>query len=104
VASFAADTNVPHAPIFFKHEGNRGLRVGDWKIVASGNQSPWELYDLATDRIEQHDLASAQPQRLAGLTQLWEQLDREYAKEGATGKPLPRKNNNSKAKAAAKKT
>ncbi|MCH5376466.1 MAG: arylsulfatase, partial [Planctomycetes bacterium] len=37
-------------PIFWEHEGNRAIRMGDWKLVAKGPNSPWELYDLAADR------------------------------------------------------
>ena len=35
-----------HDYLWWLHEGNRALRVGDWKIVAAGKDSPWELYDL----------------------------------------------------------
>src|SRR5688500_6044014 len=45
------------APIFFEHEGNRAVRDGKWKLVAKGEKSPWELYDIQADRSEMHDLA-----------------------------------------------
>ncbi|HEX3872377.1 MAG TPA: arylsulfatase, partial [Pirellulales bacterium] len=50
VPCFASDVRPPHEPFFFKHQHNRGLRAGDLKIVAAGDDSPWELYDLARDR------------------------------------------------------
>ena len=51
---------------------------GDWKLHKTRNKNGtdhWELYNLATDRAEEKDLASAEPERLkqmqAGL-QLWQ--------------------------------
>jgi arylsulfatase len=57
--------------IFWEHEGNRAVRVGDWKAVAKGADGAWELYDLSRDRIEQHDLADTHPDRLAALVAKW---------------------------------
>jgi len=34
--------------IYWEHEGNRAVRVGDWKLVAKGRNSKWELYNVAT--------------------------------------------------------
>lgn len=90
-ASFGKDVPLEHEPIFFKHMENRGLRVGNWKIVASGKDSPWELYDLARDRAESHDVAAKYPEKLADLSAKWSQLDAEYARQGATGSPLPQR-------------
>ena len=89
VPSFAKDVIVPRECLFFKHEGNRALRAGDWKIVASGPDAAWELYDLAGDRSETHDLAARYPDRVKELTALWARHDEEFRKQGATGKPLP---------------
>lgn len=90
VPAFAADVAIDRDFLFFKHEGNRGLRVGDWKIVAAGPSSPWELYDLAHDRAEDHDLAAREPGRVHDLAAIWTRADEEYQRQGATGKPLPR--------------
>ena len=46
---------------------NRAIRVGDWKLVAKGDNGPWELYDLKTDRCEQKNLAE-QNTRIAHAT------------------------------------
>jgi arylsulfatase len=58
------------APIFFEHESSRAVRAGDWKLVAVEGE-PWELYDMATDRGEMHDLASAYPGIVARLAAAW---------------------------------
>jgi arylsulfatase len=58
-------------PIFWEHEGNRALREGEWKIV-SKHPGEWELYNIAADRTEQHDLAASQPDRVRELATKWE--------------------------------
>ena len=72
VPAFAADAALARESLWWLHEGNRALRVGDWKIVAAGTNSAWELYDLKTDRAEMRNLASAQPDKLRELTAVWE--------------------------------
>jgi arylsulfatase len=58
-------------PLFWEHEGNRAIRVGDWKLV-SKHPGDWELYDIAADRTEQHNLAAQQPARVKELAAQWE--------------------------------
>ena len=57
--------------IYWEHEGNRAIRVGDWKLVAKSATGPWELYNIATDRSELHDLADDQPDRVKQLSGKW---------------------------------
>ncbi|EDY18204.1 sulfatase [Chthoniobacter flavus Ellin428] len=78
VPALAKDVTIPRQSIWWQHEGNRALRMGDWKIVASGEKSPWELYDLSKDRGEQNDLASSQPEKLKELVAEWEKETGEY--------------------------
>ena len=59
------------APIFWEHEGNRGGRLGKWKIV-SFNHKPWTLYDIENDRTEQLDLAKEHPEILKQLSTGWD--------------------------------
>lgn len=65
------------APIFFEHEGSRAVIDGRWKLVARapGPRAPnfrrWELYDIATDRTETHDIADANPAVATRLTTAW---------------------------------
>ena len=69
-AALRGEPHAPHPPLFWEHEGNRAVRVGNWKLVAEHNK-PWELYDLAADRSETHDLAKQLPEKV-------NELEREY--------------------------
>jgi arylsulfatase A-like enzyme len=80
VPAFAKDGTVPHESLWFLHESNRALRMGDWKIVASGKDSPWELYDLSKDRAESKDLAAANPAKLKQLADQWTRETADYRK------------------------
>lgn len=62
----------PHpAPIFWEHEGNRAVRLEQWKLVARDGEK-WELYDTAADRTEQKNLASAHPEKVKELSDLYD--------------------------------
>lgn len=91
VPLFASDSDTAHDAIFFKHIENRGLRLGDWKIVAAGKDAAWELYHLTEDRAESHNLADEHPEKLQELVAIWTARDAEYARQGASGKQTPEK-------------
>ncbi len=57
--------------LFWEHEGNAAVRVGDMKLVRAGRNGAWELYDLAKDRTEQNDLAAEQPAKRKELVAKW---------------------------------
>jgi arylsulfatase len=57
-------------PLFWEHEGNRAVRQGNFKLLAAHNE-PWQLYDLATDRTELHDLSKDDPRKVAELQKLY---------------------------------
>jgi len=63
--------SIPPRTLWWLHEGNRALRVGDWKLVAAKNQ-PWELYDLSVDRTEINDLAGKRPDKVLEMSALWQ--------------------------------
>ena len=68
---------------YFEMQGHRGIWADGWKAVAFHqygtrlDDDVWELYHLDEDFSECHDLAEAQPERLAALVDLfWEEADR----------------------------
>lgn len=71
LVSATPDTPAPR-DLFWEHEGNAALRRGEQKLVRTGRNGPWELYDLKADRTEQHDLAAAQPDKVKELAAAWQ--------------------------------
>ena len=74
------DGSIPRDDLWWLHEGNRALRVGDWKLVAAGTDAPWELYDLSRDRSEMHNLASERPEKVQELASRWQERVAEFTK------------------------
>ena len=65
--------------IGFDHQAAHALRQGDWKLVWPKRmpfEINWELYNLAEDRCEQHDLAKQHPERVQKMAQDWEEWAR----------------------------
>ena len=65
---------TPERGIPTAHEGARGYRLGDWKIVWGKRQAApvtWQLFDLSRDPSEQHDLAAQRPEKLKELADAW---------------------------------
>ena len=58
--------------LFWEHEGNAAVRVGDWKLVRRGAKGGWELYDMKADRTELHNLAASEPAKAGDLLARWE--------------------------------
>lgn len=73
VRSFSRDVGLDHDDLWWEHEGNRAIRVGDWKLVAAGKDRPWELFDLAHDRTETRDLAAERTGIVRELSDRWRQ-------------------------------
>jgi arylsulfatase A-like enzyme len=83
VPALTANRRIHHDSLWWLHEGNRALRVADWKIVAAkGN--PWELYDLESDRSEMQNLADRHPDRVRELSERWS-VEMEGMKQLAAG-------------------
>jgi arylsulfatase len=71
VPSFAEDKRIERDSLWWLHEDNRALRVGDWKLVSSKGGA-WELFDLSTDRAEQNNLADRHPDIVRKMSDLWQ--------------------------------
>ncbi|MCX6853814.1 MAG: arylsulfatase [Verrucomicrobia bacterium] len=75
--AFAKNETIARDSLWWLHEGNRAVRVGDWKLVAAEGD-PWELYDLKTDRAEQHNLAAKMSEKAKELEQVWLKQTNEF--------------------------
>lgn len=51
---------------------HRAVRQGNWKLVSQGDEFETELYDLASDPLEQSNLALQNPQKLKELDSLFQ--------------------------------
>jgi len=95
---------IQREALYWEHEGNAAVRVGDRKLVRQGRNGAWELYDLKADRTEQKNLASAYPDQVTELAAKWEMWAerahvKPYAQEGGgkkkgKGKAKNQKNKN----------
>ena len=67
-----ADKPIEREALYWEHEGNAAIRVGDWKLVRLGANGAWELYNLKADRTEQHDCAAEKPEIAKELAAKWD--------------------------------
>jgi arylsulfatase A-like enzyme len=78
--AFQRDGAAPREFLYFNHNNNRALRTGDWKLIATGQTGAWELYNLARDRCEQHDVARSHPDRAGKMAAQWQARDEEFVR------------------------
>ncbi len=79
VPAMNKDITIERESLWWLHEGNRAVRVGDWKLVSTAD-GPWELYDLSVDRAEQNNLASQMPDRVLQLEKIWQKQTDDFTK------------------------
>ena len=87
---FAGGSLQEHHQIWWLHDGHRAIRMGDWKLVAPKDES-WELYNLSSDRAEQHNLALQEPARAAEMAQAWQQTTDAFAELRRASRPTANK-------------
>jgi arylsulfatase A-like enzyme len=78
VAALKSDVTIERPNLWWLHEENKAIRVGDYKLVAAKGDA-WALYDLKTDRAEQNDLSTKMPEKAKELADLWQKQTDEYA-------------------------
>lgn len=77
--TFAKDGSLRREYLWWLHDGNRAIRMGDWKLVAAKGD-PWELYNLRGDRTETNNLASVNPSKVRKLELDWTERMDEFRK------------------------
>jgi arylsulfatase len=60
------------AALYWANLDNRGIRIGNLKLVWDENVRRWELYDITADRSEMHDLAEQEPERVKAMAADWQ--------------------------------
>jgi arylsulfatase A-like enzyme len=75
--AFTGDVQLQRSSLWWLHEGNRAIRVGEWKLVAARGQ-PWELFNVSSDPTEQHDRIADEKQRADRLASEWNRLLDEF--------------------------
>ena len=71
LTSAFADKPIERDALYWEHEGNAAVRVGDWKLVRQGGKGAWQLYDLKADRTERNNLVAAMPEKANELEAKW---------------------------------
>ena len=58
---FGRSGQQSHSHLYWEYRGQRAVRMQEWKAYRAKNDKPWELYNLAKDIEEQHNVASEHP-------------------------------------------
>ncbi|HOW66462.1 MAG TPA: arylsulfatase [Candidatus Paceibacterota bacterium] len=90
--ALSKDAPVPRDFLFFHHENNRALLMGNWKLVSKRpNTNDYALYDLKKDRCEQVDLAGKYPERVTTMVQIWQATEAAFRAQATEKFELPMK-------------
>jgi uncharacterized sulfatase len=71
------DRQRQHPFLYWQFRGKRALRAGGWKLVRPDAEAPLELYDLARDLGEEHDVAARHPDVVRRLRAVVESVERD---------------------------
>ena len=66
-----SDQPIEREALYWEHEDNKAVRVGDLKLVQLAGKD-WELYDLSKDREELHDLSATMSGKAKSMQAMWE--------------------------------
>ncbi|MFP6621311.1 MAG: arylsulfatase [Pirellulaceae bacterium] len=86
VPAFKKDGAIKREYLWWHHEGNRAIRMGNWKLVSASQDQAWSLYDLADDRTESRNRVADKPAIAIRLQAEWErrwQEIQEVARRGS---------------------
>ncbi|MHC4301856.1 MAG: sulfatase-like hydrolase/transferase, partial [Planctomycetota bacterium] len=89
--AFVKNNSIKHDFIYFHHQNNRAIRIGDWKLVAKGKDGPWELYNLKTDRCETENLAERHPDKVRYMSARWQKYEDEFRRQAGPAPEKPKR-------------
>jgi len=88
VPALARDVAIPRDFLYFHHDHNRALRIGDWKLVSKRpGTNDYALYDLSQDRSEQINLADQNKQRVASMAERWQEVEAQFRQMASDPSP-----------------
>jgi arylsulfatase A-like enzyme len=73
------DPDLPPRRLFWRYGGQAAVREGAWKLVRSGGETSWELYDITDDSSESKDLGATQPETRDRLQAAWKAWNAQLA-------------------------
>ncbi|MCE5239818.1 sulfatase-like hydrolase/transferase [bacterium] len=65
-------TGQPHDTLYWRFQTQRAIRRDEWKLVVGPGHDTWELYNLADDIGEKHNVAAQQPDRVREMQTAWD--------------------------------
>lgn len=68
----------PHKEFYFEYRKHAAVRKGDWKIVRTGKDQPWQLYNLAADLSESNNLAEKNREKMHELAAAFSDKQKEW--------------------------
>lgn len=67
-----------HQSFYFEFRKYAALRLGDWKIIRTKPDEPWQLFDLKNDPVEAKNQSTSAPGRLADLVDEFNRWQAEF--------------------------
>ena len=85
---FQGKERVGHDALYWQiaPDRDRALRKGDWKLVATSPEAPWELYNLQNDRVEMHDMARQYPEKVKDMVAMYKAWSKKVGIPGIESK------------------
>ena len=71
-------TVSPHKEFYFEYLKHAALRKGDWKIVRTKKDQPWQLYNLKSDISESNNLAEKYKDKVKDLATAFSDKQKEW--------------------------
>jgi arylsulfatase A-like enzyme len=94
---FAKDAMIERDYLFFHHENNRAVRIGDWKLVSKRpDTNSYALYNLKNDRAEEMDLAGEESKRAGEMSSQWAEIEAAFRELAGPLDAAPRGRNSSR--------
>ncbi len=72
LGALKGEESLNNRTLYYEHQGNWGIRHGDWMLVYYGIRGKRELYNMVEDRTQLNDLIGAKPKLAEELFTMWD--------------------------------